>query len=112
MFVSRRPWGEFQQFSLNHPTTVKVITVKPGERLSLQVHNLRAEFWQVLDGPVNVSVDEVNWVAETGDQVWIPVGATHRMGNNSDHQVRVLEIGYGHFDESDIVRLEDDYRRQ
>ena len=111
MFVSERPWGSFQQFTFNEPTTVKVITVEPGQRLSLQTHALRAEFWQVLDGPIDVTVGERTWSAQPGEQVWIPVGTRHRMGNSAEVPGRVLEVGYGEFDEADIVRLEDAYQR-
>ena len=111
MFVSERPWGGFQQLTANEATTVKIITVDPGERLSLQRHERRAEFWQVLDGHLDVTVDDRAWSVETGEQVWVPTGAVHRMGNSSTRPGRVLEIGYGEFDEQDIVRLEDDYQR-
>lgn len=111
MFASSRPWGNFQQFTLNEATTVKIITVDPGARLSLQTHEQRAEFWQVLDGPIDVSVGEQTWSAQSGEQVWVAQGAVHRMGNSSDRPGRILEIGYGTFDEDDIVRLEDDYQR-
>jgi mannose-6-phosphate isomerase len=111
MFVSERPWGGFQQFTCNEPSTVKVITVDPGHRLSLQTHERRAEFWQVLDGPIDVTVGEDSWSAQPGEQIWVPVGARHRMGNTTDRPARVLEIGYGEFDEDDIERLEDDYQR-
>ena len=111
IFVSQRPWGRFEQLTLNEPTTVKIVTVDPGHRLSLQTHEYRGEFWQVLDGPLDVTVDGDSWVARTGDKVWVPPGSTHRMGNSGTAPVRVLEIGYGDFDEADITRLEDDYRR-
>ena len=77
MFVSERPWGSFQQFTLNEPTTVKVITVNPGQRLSLQTHEHRAEFWQVLDGPIDVTVGDETWSAQPGEQVWIAQGEVH-----------------------------------
>ena len=111
MFVSERPWGSFQQFTFNEPTTVKVITVEPGQRLSLQTHARRAEFWQGLDGPIDGTGGERSWSAQPGEQVWIPVGTRHRMGNSAEVPGRVLEVGYGEFDEADIVRLEDDYQR-
>ncbi|MGO1167057.1 MAG: phosphomannose isomerase type II C-terminal cupin domain [Janibacter sp.] len=111
IFVSERPWGRFEQFTLNEPTTVKIVTVEPGHRLSLQTHEHRGEFWQVLDGPLDVTVGDDSWAAQTGDKVWVAPGTTHRMGNSGDASARVLEIGYGDFDEGDIVRLQDDYRR-
>ena len=109
--VSDRPWGRFEQLTLNEQTTVKIITVEPGARLSKQRHEHRAERWQVLDGPVDVEVDGRVWTAGPGEVVWVALGATHRMGNSGRTPVRILEIGYGAFDESDIERLEDDYAR-
>lgn len=106
-----RPWGAFDQFTLNEPTTVKVITVEPRSRLSLQRHEHRAEFWEVLDGVMDVEVDGMRRRAAVGERVWVPQGAVHRMGNSSDAQARILEIGFGTFDENDIERLEDDYSR-
>lgn len=111
MSESRRPWGRFEQLTLNERTTVKVITVEPGQRLSLQHHERRAEFWQVLDGPLDVTVGADSWQAQAGERLWIPQGTVHRLGNPGDTAGRVLEIAYGDFDECDIVRLEDDYER-
>ncbi len=110
-FVVDRPWGQFQQFVANEPVTVKIITVQPGHRLSLQKHSHRGEFWQVLDVPIDITVDDRHWVAQPGDQVWVPCGALHRMGNSGDAPGRLLEIAFGDFDESDIERLQDDYTR-
>lgn len=106
-----RPWGRFDQYSHDETTTVKVITVEPGQRLSLQRHSHRSEYWIVLDGPVDVTVGEDTWTAQTGDKVWVEVGEAHRLGNSGQGPVRVLELAYGRFDESDIERLEDDYSR-
>lgn len=108
---SQRPWGGFQQFTLNEATTVKILVVEPGQRLSLQTHEHRAEFWQVLDGPLEVTIGEETWRAVPGDRLWIPQGTVHRVGNPTDARGRILEIAYGDFDECDIVRLEDDYQR-
>lgn len=109
--ISRRPWGRFQQFTLNSVSTVKIITVDPGHRLSLQTHEFRDEFWQVLDGPIDVTVDHSTWIAQTDDQIWIPRRSQHRMGNSGTQPSRVLEVAFGQFDEGDIFRLEDDYLR-
>lgn len=109
--IVERPWGRFQQFSLNEPTTVKVITVEPGQRLSLQRHRHRGELWQVLDGDLEITVEERTWTAARGELVWVPVGATHRLANPSPRDSRILEIAFGDFDEDDIERLQDDYSR-
>lgn len=106
-----RPWGRFDQYSHNAVTTVKVITVQPGQRLSLQRHARRSEYWIVLDGPVDVTLGEDTWAAHEGDTIWIEVGQAHRLGNSGASRVRVLELAYGDFDEGDIERIQDDYSR-
>lgn len=111
VFTEARPWGNFEQFVTNAVATVKVITVEPKQRLSLQRHQLRNELWRVLDGPVDVRLDDREWQAQTGETIWVARTALHRMGNSSDHAVRVLEIAFGTFDEDDIERLDDDYQR-
>lgn len=111
IFTVERPWGNFQQFASNEPVTVKIITVNPGHRLSLQTHDHRGEFWQVLDSPIEVTVDGRTWSAQPGESVWVPCHAEHRMANKGDQPGRLLEIAFGDFDEADIVRLQDDYAR-
>ncbi len=111
VFVSHRPWGKFQQLVSNETVTVKIITVNPGHRLSLQRHELRGEMWQVLDVPIDITVDGRQWQAQPGEVMFIPRGATHRMGNSGKTPGRLLEVAFGHFDEEDIERLEDDYAR-
>ena len=111
IFVAQRPWGQFQQFVENERVTVKIITVQPGHRLSLQSHGHRDEMWQVLDTAIHVEVGGREWDAQVGEQVWVPSGAEHRMANRGDVPGRLLEIAFGDFDESDIVRLHDDYAR-
>ncbi len=111
IFVVERPWGRFEQFVTNEQCTVKIITVEPGHRLSLQTHEHRGEFWRVLEGTLQVTSGAQTRTAHGGDSVWIPVGALHRMENLSDAPVRVLEVAFGTFDEADIVRVDDDYAR-
>ncbi len=108
---SERPWGRFEQFATNEQVTVKIITVEPGQRLSLQRHRLRSELWTIIDGPVDVEVSGIPRSLNSGEHVWIPQLAMHRMGNSSPQTVRVLEVAFGHFDEDDIERFDDDYER-
>ncbi|WP_048555213.1 phosphomannose isomerase type II C-terminal cupin domain [Nostocoides japonicum] len=111
LFVVERPWGRFEQFVTNEPCTVKIITVQPGHRLSLQTHDRRGEFWRILDGTLRVTVGHDTRTVRSGDSVWIPVRTLHRMESLGDTPVRVLEIAFGDFDEADIVRHDDDYAR-
>jgi mannose-1-phosphate guanylyltransferase/mannose-6-phosphate isomerase len=109
--LSQRPWGRFEQLVANETVTVKTITVEPGCRLSLQRHQYREEMWHVLDGLADVHVDGTESTLSPGDRVMVPRGSVHRLGNSGTQPVRVLEIAFGHFDEDDIERLEDDYSR-
>lgn len=111
IFVAQRPWGTFTQFVSNETVTVKTITVEPGHRLSLQRHRHRGEMWTILDVPIDVTIDDDAWTAQVGETVWVPRGAIHRMANPGERAGRVLEVGFGFFDEGDIERLQDDYAR-
>jgi mannose-6-phosphate isomerase len=110
IFQDERPWGNFRQFSLNHPTTVKILTVAAGGTLSLQVHKLRDELWIVLDDGLRIQVDDRVVDPSVGDEIVIMRGQQHRL-SSLGAQGRVLEIGFGHFDEDDIERVEDAYGR-
>lgn len=109
--LSTRPWGQFVQFVSGEDVTVKVMTVLPGHRLSLQRHGHRAEYWYILDPGIRAWVDDVEQPASPGDSVWVGQGSVHRIGNFGDAPARVLELAFGDFDEADIERLDDDYAR-
>ncbi|MFA6050745.1 MAG: phosphomannose isomerase type II C-terminal cupin domain [Candidatus Paceibacterota bacterium] len=109
-FDSIRPWGNFRQFTKNTPVTVKIISVKPDEILSLQSHTKRSEFWRVISGSGFVEIDGVRKDVKTDDEIEVPLGAKHRMGSGSIG-MQILEIAFGEFDEEDIIRYEDKYGR-
>ncbi|GAA0928953.1 phosphomannose isomerase type II C-terminal cupin domain [Nonomuraea longicatena] len=105
-----RPWGGFEQFTHNEVSTVKIIDVAAGQQLSLQRHRFRDELWVALDPGCVFEIDGERSEPEVGDRVLIRAGQTHRLGS-SGPATRILEIAFGHFDEADIERLEDDYGR-
>ena len=105
-----RPWGRFEKFHENKTCTVKLIYVNSNSRLSLQYHLNRSEYWRVVKGTAIVELDGNNFILNEGDGLEIPRKSRHRLGSLSEGCV-LMEISYGHFDELDIVRLEDDYRR-
>ncbi|RJK98385.1 cupin domain-containing protein [Vallicoccus soli] len=109
--VDHRPWGRFELLLLNGRASVKVLTVEPGARLSLQRHARRDEWWQMLDDGLEVEVDGQARAVPRGERAWVPRGAAHRVRNTGDAPARFLEIAFGDFDEDDIERLADDYRR-
>lgn len=110
--VNDRPWGRFELLTHNESTTVKIITVKAGERLSLQTHDHRDEWWVALDAGLTVDVGGRTWEPAVGEHIWIPRGTVHRAAGGGSSAARFLEIAFGEFDEEDITRLEDDYSRQ
>ena len=106
-----RPWGSFKQFAHNRECTVSLMTVLPGQRLSLQSHTGRAELWIVIDDGAVVQVGEGEHTHAAGDEIWIPANEKHRLSCAGDRPVRVLEVAFGNWQQQDIQRYEDDYRR-
>ncbi|MCC6169397.1 MAG: phosphomannose isomerase type II C-terminal cupin domain [Caldilineaceae bacterium] len=112
-FVTR-PWGAFEQYAHNQEVTVSLMAVRPGQRLSLQSHAGRAELWIVLDEGAVVQVNDDVYTPTPGDKIWIPAGARHRLSSRATPggaAVRVLEVAFGNWQQADITRYDDDYRR-
>ena len=115
-----RPWGTFQVLSANRDTiagkesdiVIKKITIRPQKRLSLQSHTLRTENWYFVSGNGEVIVDNKKISIKAEQSVSVPINTKHRISNTSTNENLVLiEISIGEFDESDIVRYEDDFGR-
>ena len=109
--IDKRPWGDFEEFSKNVPTTVKIININDGQELSLQYHTKRSEFWKVISGNPRMTIDAVVMDAKTGDEFWVERFSEHRMASPLGPS-SVQEISFGDFDENDIVRVEDKYGRK
>ena len=109
-FQEERPWGSFEDFTLNETTTVKILRVSAGKRLSLQKHAQRSEYWKVIEGDGTAQVNEEIIPIKVGDEVQIHVGDLHRL-TGGENGIAVLEISFGTFDENDIERVEDDFGR-
>lgn len=109
VLTDKRPWGKFEKFTQNEKTTVKLLYIKKGRRLSYQFHNHRSEFWKVVVGKIRVVLNKRKIILSEGRSIKIPIKALHRIEGLED--AVVLEIAYGKFDENDIVRVEDDYHR-
>ena len=110
-YIEERPWGKFEQFCHNEKVTVKIITVKPDSKLSLQYHNHRDEFWKIIEGGGQIILGEELIDVKIGDEFFIPKKTNHRIITNNN-SLKVLEVSFGEFDEKDIVRLEDKYNRK
>lgn len=110
-YTEERPWGKFEQFCQNEEVTVKIITVRPDSKLSLQYHNYRDEFWRVIEGTGQIILGDKTIEVKVGDEFIIPKKTNHRM-ITIGHVLKVMEISFGKHDEKDIVRLDDEYNRK
>jgi len=110
-----RPWGTWEVLDTgkeqDEEYCVKKITVTPGGVLSLQSHEKRREEWTVLSGTLEVTRNDEIIVLQTGETIFIPQGAKHRMANRGTEDVVVKEIQRGLCREDDIIRYEDIYGR-
>jgi len=109
-YTETRPWGNFERFTQNELSTVKIITVNPHEELSLQYHLKRSEFWKILSGDPHITVGDNVIDAHPGGEFFELAKEKHRI-QAGDIPAVILEIAFGDFEEGDIVRLEDKYGR-
>lgn len=108
-----RPWGWFESLVLGDRFQVKQICVKPGTALSLQSHNHRSEHWIVVEGVAKVTIGTDIKVVKEGQSVYVPLGVKHRLENNSDLPMILVEVQTGdYFGEDDIIRYKDEYNRK
>ncbi len=107
-----RPWGSYQSIDSGHHFQVKQLTVKPGARLSLQLHRHRAEHWVVVEGRARVTRGEEVFDLGPNQSTYIPLGTRHRLENPGRDILRVIEIQCGDYlGEDDIERFDDIYGR-
>ncbi|BCD47630.1 mannose-1-phosphate guanylyltransferase/mannose-6-phosphate isomerase [Helicobacter suis] len=107
-----RPWGSFEVLLERSFFKVKLLEITPHKRLSLQRHKHRSEHWVVVEGVASVIIDSRSFKVLTNESVFIKQGQIHRLGNDTDNPLKILEVQCGTcLDESDIERLEDDYKR-
>ena len=108
-----RPWGHYDSIDTEDNFLVKRILVNPRSKLSLQKHQYRAEHWVIVKGYAKVTCGDKIFKLEENQSTYIPLGMVHRLENIGDVPLEVIEIQTGkHLYEGDIVRLEDDYKRQ
>ena len=110
--IEERPWGNYHIIAKNLGYQIKEIKVSVNSKLSLQKHQNRAEFWQIIKGNCMVIVDEKEYELEDNDSIYIPKNTLHRIENIGNHELIFIEIQLGKdLKEEDIVRIEDDYGR-
>jgi len=106
-----KPWGKVATYALNQPSSVRVITVEPGQETSVHYHQMRDEMWVVLDPGLTIQIGNRTVEAKIGEEFVVAAEEVHRITNTADARGRVLEIAYGYTTEDDTLRLHDDYGR-
>jgi mannose-1-phosphate guanylyltransferase/mannose-6-phosphate isomerase len=107
-----RPWGWYDSIEMGENFQVKKLHIKPGAKLSLQMHYKRAEQWVVVSGIATIVNGEDTLTLGKGNSTYIPVGVVHSLENKTDKLLEIIEVQSGEYlGEDDIVRFEDSYGR-
>jgi mannose-1-phosphate guanylyltransferase/mannose-6-phosphate isomerase len=107
-----RPWGWYDSIDSGDNFQVKRLHVKPKGKLSLQMHQQRAEFWVVISGEATVTLEEKTITLKAGQSTFIPIKTKHSIANLSNIELEVIEVQSGaYLGEDDIIRFEDVYGR-
>lgn len=107
-----RPWGYYETIAEGPRFQVKRIVVKPGEKLSLQMHHHRAEHWTVVQGTATVTCGDNTFMLSENESTFIPLGSIHRLENPGKVSLELIEVQSGtYLGEDDIVRFNDVYGR-
>ena len=107
-----RPWGWYDSIEAGSHFQVKRLHVNPGAKLSLQMHNKRAEHWVVVTGTAQVLNGETLLTLVEGESTYIPVGTKHSLENSTNEELEIIEVQSGSYlGEDDIIRFEDIYGR-
>lgn len=108
-----RPWGTYTVLEDKAGYKIKKIMVKPGKRLSLQKHFHRNEHWIVVSGTATVQVEDKTYIVRENESTYIKAGEIHRLENQGKIPIVLIEAQVGSYTgEDDIVRIEDDYKRE
>ena len=109
---THRPWGNFTTLAKGDNWKLKKIFVSPKESLSLQMHYKRTEHWVIIEGRAKVIIDDKIYLINKNESIYIPKGSKHRLINEEESALIVIEIQSGtYLEEDDIVRFEDNYGR-
>ena len=111
-YKEERPWGKFENLTEDENFLVKKLTVKPNQKLSLQYHNKRSEYWVIVEGKGLITLDDKETIWKTGSSFFIDKKKKHRIENLGSKDLIIIEVQMGtKLSEGDIVRIEDIYGR-
>jgi mannose-1-phosphate guanylyltransferase/mannose-1-phosphate guanylyltransferase/mannose-6-phosphate isomerase len=107
-----RPWGKYDSIDQSSRYQVKRITVKPGQKLSMQMHYHRSEHWIVVSGTAKIHKGSESFLLTENESVYIPLGEIHALENPGKLPLELIEVQSGSYlGEDDIIRFDDLYGR-
>lgn len=110
--TDQRPWGSFTILEESRGYKIKRIEVKPGHRLSLQMHHHRSEHWIVVSGTAKVVCGDREMLLSSNQSTYVPPCTPHRLENPGVLPLVIIEVQNGEYlGEDDIIRFQDDYAR-
>ena len=110
---THRPWGFYKIIDEGKNYKSKQIVVYPGQKISLQYHNKRAEHWIIVEGVAKITIGTDIRILEANQSVYVPKTVKHRIENIGESDLRFIEVQTGaYLEEDDIVRISDDYKRE
>lgn len=108
----KRPWGYFKTLYMEDNYKIKKLIINPKSKLSLQSHKYRNEHLTIIHGIATVKIDKDLFELKINDTVYIPHNIIHRIENNTNDILEIIEIQVGYYlEEDDIIRYEDIYGR-
>lgn len=107
-----RPWGYFINIANDECYLSKIIHVNPMGKLSVQSHNHRSEHWLIVKGRAKVTLDEKDFILNSGESIDIPLKSIHSVENPYENPLEIIEVQQGDLlSEDDIIRYKDIYGR-
>ena len=111
-YVEERPWGKFENLKKEKGYLVKKLSVEPKQKISLQLHNDRSEYWVVVKGKGIITIDKKQYSCSKGSYFFIEKKQKHRLENTGKVSLDLIEVQLGNrLSEEDIQRFEDKYGR-
>jgi mannose-6-phosphate isomerase len=112
METTIRPWGYYTVLHDSQYTKVKELTVGAGKSLSYQYHTQRQEHWVIVKGIATITIDDCTREYTYNEHITIPLGVKHKLSNNTNDELIIIEIQTGtYFGEDDIIRLDEDFSK-
>jgi len=107
-----RPWGSYTVLEKGNGYKIKRVVLKPGAKLSLQLHRRRSEHWVVVSGVAKVTSESETYLVHSNESAYIPINTKHRLENPGKELLQIIEVQNGDYvEENDIERFSDDYGR-